>query len=135
MPGYLPVSVEFFHSMLFSFYDGVPFDLWNFFEENPFYYRYITDNEKETVSSRFGGIDLPGNLREFEDAFIKAIYKKKSECHNCEFLDKCRGYFKWPDKNFACDGIKELFKALKDAANELKHDYASLENAGERKRA
>jgi len=51
----------------------------------------------------------------------------KSECDGCEFFETCGGYFKWPNREFDCEGIKILFSRLNLAAEELRNDLASFQ--------
>jgi len=65
---------------------------------------------------------------------IRTLPEESEECPDCEFLPHCRGYFKWPERDYSCKGVKEIFRTLKNAAKGLKKDYvASLERAGENK--
>jgi len=66
--------------------------------------------------------------------FIRELSEAGEECRYCEFLSHCRGYFKWPERDYSCEGVRRIFRTLKNAAQELKRDYvASLERTGENK--
>ena len=116
--------IEFFHTMLFAFFNDEPLNMWTVLEENPLQYRYITDQGRETLSARFADIELPDDLNAFEVTMIKPLREEVPECRNCEFLANCDTYFKWPNREFRCDGVKMLLRTLKDVAAELKRDYA-----------
>ncbi|MDM8556830.1 hypothetical protein QUF75_19055 [Desulfococcaceae bacterium HSG7] len=125
--------VEFFHTMLFAFYNDNPLNLWTVCEENPFQYRYITDQGRETISARFTDTELPDDLNTFDKTFIKRLCDEASECLNCEFFANCEAYFKWPNRDFSCADVKMLLRTLQEAAAELKRDYAASTNATEKK--
>lgn len=122
--------IEFFQTMLLSFYRSEPVSLWEVAEEDPALVRYITDDGEETISKRFAGANLAGGLTDFVSRYSEELLSEKRECHDCEFFNRCRGYFKWPDKTYNCDGVRKLFRTLESAANELKHDLASYEVLG-----
>ena len=50
-----------------------------------------------------------------------------TECDGCEFLKPCGGYFKWPNREFKCEGVKTLFSKLSCAAEELRNDLTSFQ--------
>ncbi len=125
--------VEFFHTMLFAFFNDKPLNLWTVCEENPLQYRYITDQGRETLSARFTDTELPDDLNTFDKTFIKRLCEETPECRGCEFLANCDAYFKWPNREFQCDGVKMLFQILKETAAELKRDYAASADAAEKK--
>ena len=56
-----------------------------------------------------------------------AIAEKHPECQECEFFNRCGGYFKWPDRTYRCDGIKKVFQTLANAAQEMRNDLATFE--------
>jgi hypothetical protein len=114
--------VEYFHSIFLSFYHQEPSSLWFIQEADPEQFRFITDEGEETVSERFAGIYLKDRTGAIvrEQAFAPPV--KESECDACEFFACCGGYFKWPDKEFVCDGVKTLFGTLEGAAAELRTD-------------
>jgi hypothetical protein len=118
--------VEFFHTMFLAFYRGDPVALWTLQEEDPSRMRYITDQGRETISRRFAGVELERDLPSFIEKFIEGLLKEGSECSDCEFFESCLGYFKWPGKQYRCDGVKALFQRLKKAAGELKEDLSSF---------
>ena len=110
--------VEYFHSTFISFYNDTPSSLWLIQEEDPEQIRFVSDDRRETASGRFGKVELENQL----ERLAKESQSKKSECDDCEFFDRCGGYFKWPDNSFSCDGVKTLFTTIREAAAELRHD-------------
>jgi hypothetical protein len=114
--------VEYFHSIFLSFYHQERSSLWFIQEDDPVQFRFITDEGEEMVSQRFAG-----NYPKYKAGAIvggQAVERtgEKSECDTCEFFACCGGYFKWPDKEFSCEGVKTLFGTIKGAAAELRDD-------------
>jgi hypothetical protein len=127
--------IEFFHSLFLAFYRGDPVTLWSIQEEDPLHVRYITDEGIETLSRRFADSDLKGDVTTFVTRFTEALLAEKAECGGCEALAHCSGYFKWPDREYRCDGVKTLFRTLKSAAEELRGDLAAFTSNGQEERS
>jgi hypothetical protein len=122
--------VEYFHSLLLSFYREVPACLWAIQEEDPRHYRYVTDEAQETISRRFLGADLGGHhLATFPRDFARELLAEGRECARCEFQPRCAGYFKWPRRDYDCAGVRGLFQVLQEAAEQLRDDVAAAEAA------
>jgi hypothetical protein len=118
--------IEYFHSMFLACYQGHSETLWDIQEEDPARIRYITDDGIETLSARFVGFDLHRDLSSFVSDFRGELLADKGECCGCEFFENCSGYFKWPRKEYRCDGVRTLFQTLQAAAEQLKADLASF---------
>lgn len=114
--------VEYFHSTFLSFFHLEPSSLWLIQEEDPEQIRFVSDDGVEGFSKRLHGLPLltQNNLLNGE------VDGEKSECDECEFFDRCGGYFKWPNKDFSCEGVKTLFGAMRAAAAELRTDLGSI---------
>ncbi|HKV35907.1 MAG TPA: hypothetical protein VJP89_16335 [Pyrinomonadaceae bacterium] len=97
--------IEFFHSVLLSFYRNEPVSLWEITETDPASVCYVGDD------GRVADVDINTETR---------------ECHECEFRDRCHGYFKFPDRNYNCDGVKHVFRTLANAADEVRQDLESF---------
>jgi hypothetical protein len=118
--------IEFFHTTLRSFYKYDPQTLWDIQEEDPAYLRYVTEDGQERIARRMVSVDVLDNL----DTFIEDLQRellgeraeKHSECSDCEFLANCGGYFKWPNRDYRCDGVKSVFRTLRESAAELRQD-------------
>lgn len=112
--------VEFFHSIFLSFFHQEPSSLWFIQEEDPEQTRFVSDQGEESLSQRLNGLPFPNHneLRPVE----QQLGGEKSECDDCEFFDRCGGYFKWPNKDYSCDGVKTLFGTIRAAAAELRAD-------------
>ncbi|HKE57464.1 MAG TPA: hypothetical protein VKB46_12200 [Pyrinomonadaceae bacterium] len=122
-------AIEPFHTLLLSFYRQEPVSLWEVAEEDPALLRYITDDGEETICKRSSGEKLDHQLGGFVPRFGEELISERAECHDCEFFNRCGGYFKWPDKNYKCDGVKRLFRTLQTAAAEIHQDLATMELA------
>jgi hypothetical protein len=116
--------IEFFHSLLMAFIEEEPLNLWTIQEEDPALFRYITDRGEETIPPRFATADAGETPSSPLENFTK-ILVQDGECTTCEFLNTCSGYFKWPRKDFACESVKVLLMAVKEAAHELRQDIAA----------
>jgi hypothetical protein len=107
--------IEYFHSSLLSFYDCTPATLWDLQEDNPAYLHYVADDGAANAALN----EDPGS---FVADLQSELIAEHAECCGCEFFENCGGYFKWPDKEYRCDGVKSIFRTLKDAADELQQD-------------
>lgn len=119
--------VEYFHSTFLSFFHGEATSLWSVQEEDPTVIRYVTDEGKETISPRLEGATFGADCDSAVADYQRALLAEKGECEGCEFWDICGGYFKWPEKQYHCDGVKSLFRTLKEAAGELQLELKSFE--------
>ena len=119
---YVRQPIEFFQSLLLSLYRNEPVSVWDIAEENPKHIRYITDAGEETVSRRFDGVKIAGSVTGFIESFAQDLIDERGECSSCEFFNRCHGYFKWPKKDYSCDGVKRIFRTLATATNEVHRD-------------
>jgi hypothetical protein len=127
--------IEYFHSMFLAFYREEPLTIWTIQEEDPLYTRYITDQKEETISRRFVGTPMKSRLNSFITEFKGELAAERSECCGCKFLDNCSGYFKWPRQEYRCDGMRDILKTLKEAAEDLRKDVSSFTSSGGVKRS
>jgi hypothetical protein len=127
--------VEFIHSIFLGFYNRTPLTLWALQEEEPALFRYVTDQGAETLSRRFAGVELKYGVASFIKEFTTALLSEKQECGDCRFFENCAGYFKWPRREYRCDGVKALFRTLQAAAEELRADLAAFDTPGEEDRS
>ena len=117
--------IEFFHSLLMAFIEEAPLNLWTIQEEDPALFRYITDRGEETIFPRLAGAEV-GQKPPFSlETFIMKLLVEGGDCNTCKFLNPCYGYFKWPRKDYACEGVKALLKTVKMAAHDLRQDMAA----------
>lgn len=119
-------EIDYFSGLLAAQFHKLPITLWDIQEEDPNSLRYITDDGKEVVARAPFVEDA---LDSFRFAFMERVLRPGAECASCLFFPECGGYFKWPDQNFSCDGVKRVFQKLRDAAHELQDDLAAMETA------
>jgi sulfatase maturation enzyme AslB (radical SAM superfamily) len=112
--------VEYFHSIFLSFFHQEPSSLWFIQEEDPEQIRFVSENGEVSLSKRLSGLTFQNQngLRPDE----QKPGSERSECDDCEFFDRCGGYFKWPNKDYSCEGVKTLFGTMRAAAAELGAD-------------
>jgi hypothetical protein len=123
--------IEFFHSLFLALYHHDPVTLWTIQEEDPSLIRYITDQGEETLPGRLAGVALNQRFSMFVQELQDGVAGETGECVNCDFLRQCQGYFKWPRREYPCDGVKALLQILKSAAEELRADIASFPAPGD----
>ncbi len=108
--------IECFHSLLLGCYHEQAINLWEIQEEDPLIIRHVDKEGKESFPGRLAGCEtLPVDPAAHPD------------CRTCSYLEPCRGYFKWPDHDCNCEGIKELFSRIEAAAEQLRTDIAAAE--------
>lgn len=108
--------VEFFHSLLASFRGSGNETLWAILEEDPALF--------ERVEPR-----LP---RDFVKTRLARLIEQGAECAACRWQTVCAGYFKWPDADYNCGGVKGLFGLIEVAAEEIGRDLAGYEGGASR---
>jgi hypothetical protein len=115
--------VEFFHSLFLAFYREERATLWAIQEEDPAFSRYVTDaGAEEAASRRLQEADAKGDISARLAEYQRELLTEQTECDGCEFFEHCGGYFKWPDKEYDCAGVKTLLGAHREAARELRGD-------------
>ena len=77
------------------------------------------------MAGRLAGVAVNKYLITFTQEIQKGPFAEKGECLKCDFLTHCQGYFKWPRREYRCDGVKSLMHTLQNAAEELRADIAS----------
>lgn len=124
------LPLEFFHSLLLAFCREEPIDLWQVQEEDPALVRYVDDAGAEQLPGKlavqdFAAIAEPAS---FVEHWAAARLQDGGECSKCSFFAQCRGYFKWPKRDYDCTGIKMLLQTLRQAGEELRRDLAEAES-------
>jgi hypothetical protein len=116
--------VEFFHSWIGRTRGAEVGSLWMILEEDPAaYLQYDMDGQTKLPSGAVGSTEnLPA---EFVENHLKNLLEQGAECATCPWQQSCRGYFKWPDRAYSCQGIKDLFSVIQAATDELARDLAS----------
>ena len=115
--------IEYFSGLLTTVIHHQPVTLWEIQEEDPATLRYVTDSGVETMARRpftAAGEDLDG----FRFELTRQVLSPESECASCDYFLSCGGYFKWPNRDFSCVGIKHIFNRLREAALELHDDLS-----------
>jgi hypothetical protein len=107
--------VEFFHSLLAAFLGMGDGTLWQFLEEDP------------AVFSRRDAAGRALQAPDHVETHLARLLEDGAECVTCRWQSVCAGYFKWPDPNYPCAGVKQLFATLEAAADEIGRDLASQE--------
>ena len=116
--------IEYFSGLLTTLIHKQPVTLWDIQEEHPALVRYVDERGAETLARRPFTAENE-DLNSFQFELTKRVLSPESECSSCEFFLNCGGYFKWPERDFSCEGIKRVFQRLRHAAFEL-HDDLSL---------
>jgi hypothetical protein len=117
--------VEFFHSWIARTRGAEVGSLWMILEEDPAAYLQYDINGQAKLP-RAGSLGLAENSpAEFVEHQLKSLLKQGAECATCPWQESCRGYFKWPDPAYSCEGIKDLFSVIQAAADEMARDLAS----------
>ena len=106
--------IEFFHTLLGAFRGMDPGTLWSALEQDPALFSCQAEEGKPSLPAHFVETHLAGLL------------EKGAECANCPWLSVCAGYFKLPDPDYSCDGIKQVFLSLEAAAAEISRDLEDL---------
>jgi hypothetical protein len=117
--------IEFFHSWIAATRGTEVGSLWMILEEDPAaYLQYDMDGQTKFPPSGPAGSSekLPA---EFVENHLKGLLEQGTECATCPWQQSCRGYFKWPDRAYSCQGIKDLFSIIQAAADEMARDLAS----------
>ncbi|MES2707706.1 MAG: hypothetical protein V4726_14020 [Verrucomicrobiota bacterium] len=107
--------VEFFHSVLASFRGLGSGTLWTFLEQDP------------AIFSRRDATGGVLQAPDFVETHLDRLLSNGAECGPCVWRRTCAGYFKWPDPNYDCAGVKQLFAILQSAADEITLDLAGGE--------
>ncbi|MCE9518912.1 MAG: hypothetical protein K8R87_05035 [Verrucomicrobia bacterium] len=105
--------VEFFHSLLISLREDDGGTLWRILEEDP------------NVFARENG----QRPRDFVEQHLASLIERGAECASCRWQTLCAGYFKSPDPQYDCAGVKQLLALIESAAEEMNRDLAGHKTA------
>ena len=122
--------IEYFHSMFLAFYREETVTLWSIQEEDPALIRYMGYDGKERLSRGEGMANLGDDLASFVPDLKKELESRRGVCSCCEFFHHCVGYFHVPHEGYDCNEVKAVFRALREAADELRGDLASFPTRG-----
>ncbi len=119
--------IEFFHSALASMRGSQTGSLWIVFEEDPAIFRHYDSNSQPELSRTARPLAEKTSLHDFVKSHLARLIGEGAECATCPWQLLCQGYFKWPNPKYSCHGVKQLFAALRAAADEIEQDLASCE--------
>ncbi len=125
--------VEFFHSVLAAFFRGENASLWAISEDDPALIGRVGEDGREMPPSRCKGASAVSGppWETFVDRLGQDLRARGGECLSCPFGPVCRGYFKFPDPGYSCEGVRAVFSTLREAAGELRRDVAANLSAEE----
>jgi len=113
--------IDYFAGLLTAVLHRQPVTLWELQEEDPSIVRYVRDDGTETIARP------PFSAREldtFRFALTKYVLQPETECASCDFFLNCGGYFKWPNPEYSCADVKQIFQRVREAAYELQDDLS-----------
>jgi len=117
--------VEFFHTLLAALSGADADSLWMILEEDPAaFLHYDTDGHARSPGSGTFEWDEISHA-EFVKNHLERLVERGAECATCPWQQPCRGYFKWPNPEYSCEGVKKLFAVIQAAADEIGQDLAS----------
>ena len=119
--------VEFFHSVLATLCDWDAGSLWTILEEDPDAFRHY-DADRKARAPRTTDSDQ-SEITGFVENHLSRLIAQGAECAACPWQRPCRGYFKWRDPTYSCEGVKQLFFSIQTAANAIRQDLASFATA------
>lgn len=130
--------IEPFHSLLFGLCHREPISLWAIQEEDPALVCYVDGQGIERMPGKLANADAgPASsseaarfLAHWVERWGEGLLVDGAECAECAFFSCCRGYFKWPRRDYDCGGVKTLFATLQQAADELRADLDAAPPAG-----
>lgn len=124
------LPLEFFHSLLLAFCREESIDLWRVQEEDPALLRYVDDTGTEQLPGKLAVQEFTDSAEpdDFVERWAADRLQEGGECSTCSFFAQCRGYFKWPQRDYDCSGVKTLLQTLRQAGEELRRDLAEAES-------
>lgn len=117
--------IEPFHSMLLGLCRQELVSLWAIQEEDPALVRYVDEQAVERPPGRLAEADIGPDPSGFVERWSHTLVAEGGECSECPYFSACRGYFKWPRRDYDCNGVKVLLGTLWQAADELRGDLAA----------
>lgn len=113
----LETPIEFFHTTLAGMRESTPISLWRILGKDPAIFSHHDAS---------GNPLLPLNeAKTFVQDHLAALIDGGKECQQCPWQELCQGYFKYPDPDYSCDNIVQIFEQLKAAADEIEQDLAA----------
>jgi hypothetical protein len=121
------VPVEFFHSLLGSACGAETGSLWLILEQDPAMFLHYDDDGNPQLPRSFEAASEGTSVVAFVESHFENLVEQRAECVACPWRHVCRGYFKWPDPTYSCEGVKQLFSVIDAAAAEIGRDLAARE--------
>jgi hypothetical protein len=118
------MPVEFFHSLLATWGRADEGSLWMILEEDPAVFLHYDSEGRPQLPRSSGFRPIEISPEAFVEHHLKNLIDQNAECATCPWQQACRGYFKWPDASYSCEGVKQLFFRIEAAAEEIERDLA-----------
>jgi hypothetical protein len=119
--------IEFFHSALAWMRGAETGSLWIICEEDPAIFWHNHSNGRPDLPRTARPLAEETSLHDFVKSHLARLIGEGAECATCPWQLLCQGYFKWPNPEYSCHGVKQLFAALRAAADEIERDLAACE--------
>lgn len=116
--------VEFFHSLLATMGGADTGSLWMILEQDPDAFHHYDANGEARLPRTGDSGPVAIAPAGFVEAHLNNLVAQGGECATCPWQQQCRGYFKWPNPAYSCEGIKRLFSSIQTAGNEIRRDMA-----------
>ena len=116
------MPVEFFHSLLAAKCGVDEGSLWMILEEDPAAFLHYDAEGRPQLPRSSGLRPIEISPEAFVEHHLKSLIDQNAECATCLWQQVCRGYFKWPDPAYSCQGVKQLFLRIEAAADEIERD-------------
>jgi hypothetical protein len=118
--------VEFFHSLLATMSGGDANSLWMILEEDPEAFQLFDANGQARLPRTGDSDKVMMAGAGFVETHLNRLIAEGTECATCPWQQQCRGYFKWPNPLYSCEGIKRLFSSIQMAGNEIRKELDDL---------
>jgi hypothetical protein len=122
--------VEFFHSLLATMSGGDAGSLWMILEEDPEAFQLFDANGRARLPRAGNSGPVTMACEGFVETHLNSLIAQGAECVTCPWQLQCRGYFKWPNPLYSCEGVKRLFSSIQMAGNEIRKELADIAAAG-----
>ncbi|MBV9875670.1 MAG: hypothetical protein JO025_13130 [Verrucomicrobia bacterium] len=121
--------VEFFHSLLAAMSGGDANSLWMILEEDAEAFQLFDADGQPRLPRAADSDKVMTASAAFVETHLNRLIAEGAECATCPWQQQCRGYFKWPDPLYSCEGIKQLFSSIQVAGNEIRKELADIATA------
>jgi hypothetical protein len=115
----IETPIEFFHSVLAFLCGADTGSLWTILEEDPAIFRRPDPGDRPNFPDLSEFRWREKSATTFVESRFKSLVEADAECATCPWQRICEGYFKWPDAEYVCSGVKQLFSTIQAAANEM----------------